>query len=44
MLSWFDARADCQSTPNSDLIIIEDAAEDAYWRNIGFGADWWIGE
>ncbi|PIK33277.1 hypothetical protein BSL78_29907, partial [Apostichopus japonicus] len=44
MLSWYDARTDCQSTPNSDLIVINDADEDAYWRSVGFGADWWIGE
>ncbi|XP_071822362.1 uncharacterized protein [Apostichopus japonicus] len=43
MLSWYDARTDCQSTPNSDLIVINDADEDAYWRSVGFGADWWIG-
>lgn len=44
MLSWYDARSDCQKTANADLININSAEEDAFFRNVGFGADWWIGK
>ena len=46
-LSWDEARADCLQTPMADLIIIENALENRYIRDIAAGAggdDWWVGE
>ena len=46
-LSWEEARADCLQTPMADLIIIENALENRYIKDIAAGAggdDWWVGE
>ncbi|PIK59575.1 hypothetical protein BSL78_03493 [Apostichopus japonicus] len=41
--SWTDARAHCRSFPNSDLIIIENAIENRFIKDVSGGEDWWIG-
>ncbi|XP_071940891.1 uncharacterized protein [Antedon mediterranea] len=43
--TWVVARQDCLQTPNSDLVVIQDAAEAAYIQRYMTEAnqDWWIG-
>ncbi|XP_022112072.1 uncharacterized protein LOC110991164 [Acanthaster planci] len=41
--NWIEARKDCQSTDNGDLIIIENALENRGIAEITGGLDWWLG-
>lgn len=43
-MTWQSARQDCRATPNSDLVIIENAIENRFIRDLSGGVDWWIGE
>ena len=42
--TWDEARADCESTTDGDLVIIETQEEHSYLVNRTLGGDWWIGE
>lgn len=42
--TWQQARADCRTTPGADLIMINNALENRYIRDVSGGEEWWIGE
>ena len=42
--SWQEARADCQSTTDGDLVVIQTEEEHEYIMNTTLGGDWWIGK
>eukprot|EP00057_Strongylocentrotus_purpuratus_P031477 XP_784754.3 PREDICTED: uncharacterized protein LOC579551 isoform X1 [Strongylocentrotus purpuratus] len=41
--TWQQARADCRTTPGADLIMINNALENRYIRDVSGGEEWWIG-
>ncbi|XP_033628985.1 uncharacterized protein LOC117291426 [Asterias rubens] len=41
--SWVEARKDCQSTIDGDLIVIENALENRGIAQLTGGLDWWLG-
>ncbi len=41
---WNEARMDCQSVENSDLVVIQTEEEHGYIMNRTLGGDWWIGK
>nr|XP_054752325.1 uncharacterized protein LOC129257911 [Lytechinus pictus] len=41
--TWLQAREDCRSTPGADLIMINNALENRYIRDVSGGEEWWIG-
>ncbi|XP_038048814.1 uncharacterized protein LOC119722655 [Patiria miniata] len=43
LVTYEDARADCQRTPGGDLVIINDVSEQQYIQNRSVDGDWWIG-
>ena len=43
-LSWINARRDCASYPDAELVNIEDAAENEALRAYLGGGHYWIGE
>ena len=42
--TWAEARADCQSTQDGDLVVIQTEEELGYIMNTTLGGDWWIGK
>ena len=44
LVTYEEARRDCQQTPGGDLVIISDPTEQQYIQNRSVDGDWWIGE
>lgn len=43
-LSWEEARLDCQSIQDGDLVVFETEAEWQFVSELGAGSSWWLGE
>ncbi len=42
--TWLEARQDCQSVEDGDLLIVETVEEVQFLLNLNATGDWWIGE